>query len=79
MAVNPLPPFVATNAVAVTPDDVALLNFFALYIGITGDVAITTYNGQTVTFTSVPVGFFPVGGTVVLATGTSAANIIALF
>lgn len=79
MAVNPLPPFIATNAVTVIPSDSTELTFFALYVGTTGDIAVTTYNGQTVTFTAVPVGFFPVGGVKVMLTNTTALNIVALF
>lgn len=79
MAVNPISPFVAANAVAVTPSNSTVLSFLALYIGTTGDVAIVSANGQTVTFSSVAVGFFPVAGTKVLSTGTTASNIVALF
>lgn len=79
MAVNPIAPFVAANAVAVTPSNSTELTFLALYVGTTGDVAIVTANGQTLTFTAVPVGFFPVAGTKVMSTGTTAAAIIALF
>lgn len=79
MAVNPLSPFVAANAAPVTPSDTQDITFMALYVGGTGNVAVITANGQTVTFNAVPVGFFPVAGTRVMATGTTATNLIALF
>jgi len=50
-----------------------------LYIGGTGDVAVLTADGQTITFSAVPVGIFPIQVTQVLSTGTTATNIIALY
>lgn len=72
------PAFVATTAVSVTPSDSTVVLFSALYIGATGNLAIKTAAGTTVTFASVPAGFFPVSGTAVMATGTTASSIIAL-
>lgn len=58
----------------------------ALYIGTTGDVTVVTAGdstnggaGTAVTFSSVPVGWFPVQCRRVMNTGTTAANIVALF
>ena len=68
----------AKSAVAVTPSDATVVAFEALYIGTTGNVAVTTVANQVVTFTSVPVGFFPVRCTKVMSTNTTATNIVGL-
>lgn len=71
----------AYDAVAVVlSDTVDLTNHCnALYIGVTGDVKLTTWNGNDVTFKAVPVGILPVGATRVWSTGTTATNIVALY
>jgi hypothetical protein len=70
----------AYDAVAVTPSDTTdLHNVRALYIGTTGDIAIVTIGGASVTFANVPVGFFPVRCTKVKSTGTTATDIVALY
>jgi len=74
------PPGPASDAFAVTPSNSA--NFTqgaarALYIGVTGDVSVVCLSGS-VTFTAVPVGWFPVNCTRVNATGTTATNIVGL-
>lgn len=73
-------PIVATSAAAVTPDDGTVLPIFnALHVGGTGNVAVLTKNGETVTFTGVPSGsILPVAGTKVMATNTTATAIVAL-
>lgn len=71
----------AGYAAAVTPNDNTDLTYTAraLYIGGAGNVAVITQDGQTVTFTAVPVGsFLPVKVSRVLSTGTTATNIVAL-
>jgi hypothetical protein len=50
-----------------------------LYVGGTGDIKIDTPNGDTVTFSAVPVGIFPVRANRVYSTGTTATNIVALY
>ena len=69
----------AVDASSVTPSDSTVLDCRALYIGGTGDVAVVTEKGTTVTFSNVPVGFFPVACNKVNSTNTTATNIIALF
>ena len=68
-----------TLAVAVTPSDTAILSPGAqypdagpaiLYIGKSGNLSVVTESGQIANFTAVPVGFFPISVTKVLATGT---------
>lgn len=54
-------------------------NGCVLYIGSTGDLKVVTIAGQTVTFKSVPVGFFPVQVKKVFKTGSNAGDIIALW
>lgn len=71
----------ARRAVAVTPSDSVNLVKTAhkgLYVGGTGNVSVLTLDGQTVTFTAVPIGFFPVAVKRVNSTGTTATNIVAL-
>lgn len=69
----------AVGAYAVTTSDSATNNARALYIGVSGDVAVVTRGRSTsVVFKSVPVGVLPVQVTKVLATGTTATNILGL-
>ena len=69
---------------AVAPNDSTDLPRYAkaLYIGVTGDVVVLPMNAtddsQTVTFKAHPVGYMPVQVRRVLATGTTATNILAL-
>jgi hypothetical protein len=69
----------ARNLTAVTPSDSTLLNFRALYIGGTGNVAIMPIDGTTaVTLTAVPVGtVLYICGSKVMATNTTATLIVA--
>ena len=76
----------ATSAVAVTPSDtVAIQNNNSdtrgalLYVGVGGNIAVTTSAGETITFLAVPQGvILPVQVTKVLATGTTATDLISL-
>lgn len=68
---------------AVTPSDASDLAKYAkaLYIGVTGDVTvlpIDNADGATLLFKAHPVGYMPVGVRKVLATGTTATNILGL-
>lgn len=74
--------FLAEGAAAVTPSDTTELGpCKALYIGGAGNVAVhTTGRDASVTFFAVPVGtVLPVSARRVLATGTTATNIVALY
>lgn len=73
MAVRPY-----TRAVAVTPHDTNSNVFEALYVGVTGDVAVTMRAGGDVTFKAVPVGILRVAVEVVKSTGTTATDILGL-
>lgn len=70
----------ANNAGAVTPSDSVSLGFVsrALYIGTQGDLKVRTVGGDDVTFVGVQ-GILPVRVTHVLATGTDASDIVALW
>lgn len=69
--------FQPITAVAVTPDDDAVLPAGTLFIGSTGNVAVRTKGGSLVTFTNVANSFIlPVLVDKVLDTGTTASNIV---
>lgn len=71
----------ALRAKVVTPSDTVemTINTAALYVGGTGNVALVTSGGDTVTFTAVPAGtILPVQVNKVLATGTTATLIVAM-
>lgn len=68
------------SALAVTPSDSSAQSFSSLYVGGAGDVAVLM-NGDSspVTFKSVPAGtFIPLCVQKVMATGTTATNILGL-
>lgn len=71
----------ATSLIAVTPSDSVALpdGVRALYVGVSGDVAVLAV-GDTVSqvFKACPVGVLSVFPKKVLATGTTATNILGL-
>jgi hypothetical protein len=78
---NPVEP--GTKVVAVVPDDNTDLVTYAkaLYIGVTGDIAVVPIGQSTsVVFKNHPVGYF-LGCRVarILSTGTTASQILALY
>lgn len=54
-------------------------NGCVLYVGVSGNLTVTTIGGSKVTLTNMPVGFVPVQVKKIWATGTSAKEIIALW
>ena len=66
----------AVFAGGVTPDDATELDFFAIYVGTTGDVSVELKDGTSITFKNVPVGILPVQGIGINNTGTSATDMI---
>ncbi len=78
-------------AAVVTPSDTATIpsissqdgkgnNGCVLYVGVAGDVKVTTAGGDDVVFTGILAGsFIPVQVLKVFDTGTSATNIVALW
>jgi len=71
----------AASLIPVVPSDVTILpTFRGLYIGVTGNVTLLAVNDTVPTLLlAVPAGtLLPVYGTKVMATGTTAASIVAL-
>ena len=68
------------DAQGVTPSDTTELKYVrGLYIGGAGNVAVTTDSGNVVTFSSVTAGtILKIGVKKVMATNTTATNIVAL-
>lgn len=72
----------ASSAFDITPDDgTALQNVpRAFYVGGSGAIRLIMQDGQTVTFTQVQSGvIYPLRCTHVLATGTTATDIVGLY
>ena len=70
------------DAAPITPSDTTPLatTTRALYVAQPGDVAVTMAGGQDVTFAAVPGGtLLPIRVTQVMATGTSAGGLLALW
>jgi hypothetical protein len=66
--------------VLVTPNDSTTVDFDAIYIGTTGNVAFKLNSGAAVKWTAVPAGTIIPGNkiTAVMSTDTSASNIVGL-
>ena len=72
----------AREAVSVTPNDSSDLGNTtrSIYIGTSGDIAVHMVGESTaVIFKAVPVGVLPIRADRVLATGTTAADLVALW
>jgi len=71
----------ATGAFEIAPDDNADLPFVtrALNVQTTGAVRVSTLNGDTVTLFIAAGGVLPIRVSRVLATGTTATNIVGLY
>ncbi len=75
---NDLPSAIAKN---ITPHDTNTLEYYsrALYIGGTGNVTVVM-NGVSVLFTGLPAGtILPIRTDKVMATGTTATSLVALY
>lgn len=76
----------ATDAFLVTKSDTDTISdqtsgahvYCALYVGTTGNINVVTSEGNTVLFSNVPVGFFPVVVKQVMSTDTTASNLVGL-
>jgi len=71
----------AADATSITPDDGTVLTATTkgLYVGVGGDLAVRMKDGTTLTFIGVGSGaILPLRVDIVLATGTTATDIIAL-
>tara|TARA_R110000822_G_scaffold113806_1_gene245089 strand:- start:704 stop:964 length:261 start_codon:yes stop_codon:yes gene_type:complete len=79
----------AGRAATVTPSDTVEILYpgggdgknsgCVLYVGVAGDLKVTTGGGDDVVFVAVQAGFFPVNVVKVWVTGTTATNVIALW
>ena len=80
---TPMSDFPARGAAAVTPSDSADLEYRsrALYVGTGGDISVNMAGtGAAVVFTGVPSGsVLPISVTRVLAAGTTATDLVALW
>jgi hypothetical protein len=71
----------ARRAFAITPHDTNQIAYETkgLYVGTTGAVKVTMYDGSEVTFTAVPAGaILPIVVKIVWSTGTTASTILGL-
>jgi hypothetical protein len=61
----------------VTSDNTDITNYDqwrGVYVGVSGDIVLNDWNDVTLTFKSVPVGFFPFRPKRIKTTGTTATN-----
>ena len=69
---------IPTYAEAITKSDTATNAFSYIYVGTTGNVVVTTEDGQTVTFTAVPAGQYIWVRTRRVMSATTASNMVGL-
>ena len=69
---------IPTYAQAITPSNTATNAFSYIYVGGAGNVVVQTEDGQTVTFTAVPVGQYIWVRTQKVTTATTATNLVGL-
>jgi hypothetical protein len=69
---------IPTYAEAITKSDTASNAFSYIYVGTTGNVAVVTEDGQTVTFNSVPAGQYIWVRTQKVLAATTASNLVGL-
>ena len=69
------------SAAAVTPHDTNELTYVtrAIYIGTAGTLKLTMQDGVAVSFAAIAAGMYRIRAKIVWSTGTSAANIVALW
>lgn len=74
-------PIARESASTVTPSDNTVLQpTRGIYVGGAGNLAVTMVDGSTVTFTAISVGVIhDLSVSKVMATGTTATNIVALY
>lgn len=67
------------DAAAITKSDSVPNNFDAIYVGVTGNVAVMMLSGAVVTFTAIPAGaVLRVKVSKVMSTSTTATDMIGL-
>lgn len=70
------------GAFAITKSNTTVFTYATrlIYVGTTGDVAVTMMDGSTVTFVACPAGMLlPIVATQVLSTGTSASDLVGIY
>jgi hypothetical protein len=82
---NPVQSLTPRSATLITKSDTTVYDssnggqVSGIYCGSTGDVAVVTANGETVTFTAVPIGtILPITIKQLLSTGTGAGPFVGL-
>lgn len=82
---NPIEAIACRDAVAIVPSDTTIYGpgnggpLSAIYVGVTGNVAVHTAGGSTITFVGAPAGLIiPVRCDQVMATNTTATSIVGL-
>jgi hypothetical protein len=71
----------AKEAIAITPSDTVNISapVRAIYVGVTGNVTVFTWEQSTILFTAVPAGaLIPIGCLRINSTGTTASGIVGL-
>jgi len=78
---SPTFPMFPGDAVAIVPSDTVNLTTAAvIYVGVGGNVKVTTAQGTAITFTGVVAGsVIPIQVTRVWSTGTTATNMVGIF
>jgi hypothetical protein len=65
------------HAVSATPSDSTVYQKSAgVYVGTTGNLAVTLAGGAIVTFTNIPVGLYPISVTKVMAATTASGILV---
>jgi len=68
-------------AAVIVPNDSTVLTTptRAIWVGVAGNIAVRMRGGNLVTFTGVPVGLLPIQVDKILATGTTATTMLAIW
>jgi hypothetical protein len=70
----------AYDGVAITPSDATIIPVTrSIYVGVTGNIAVRMASGNSVTYSNVPVGVFPIQVDMVKSTSTTATTMIAMY
>jgi hypothetical protein len=63
----------------ITPGTAFIQPCRAIYVGVAGNISLTTIAGQTLTLTNVPVGLLQMGASAVASGGTTATGLVGLY
>ena len=70
----------AHDARVVVPSDATVIPVTrALFVGTTGNITVRMADETQVLFSNVPVGVFPIQVDMVMSTGTTASNMVAMY